>query len=123
MPLVDLELTGFGGDLVFNPNGDLAILQDLPLIQQQILLTLMTSPGGDVFNIEFGVGVGLYVGRVSSDFEGLDTYIQNELKVIPEITNVAVTFNQSNSTMYCLIEFTYVETNQTGQVVIPLVTP
>ncbi len=123
MPLIDLELTGFGGDLSFTSDGDLAILQALPLIQQQILLTLMTSPGNDIFNLEFGVGVGLYVGRVVSDFEGLDTYIQNELKVIPEITNVTVTLNQSSSTMYCVIGFTYIENNQTGQVVIPLVTP
>ena len=123
MPLVDLALTTFGGDLSFLPSGDLATLQGLPLIEQEILLTLMTSPGNDIFNIQFGVGVGLYVGRVSTDFEGLDTYIQKELAVIPEITNVTVTLNQANSTMYAVIKFTYTETNQTGSVVIPLVTP
>lgn len=53
----------FGNDIVLAPNGDVALTDGPTLTQQRVLRRLLTNPGGYIWDVGFGAGVGAMVGQ------------------------------------------------------------
>lgn len=59
--MADLALQ-FGGDLAVGPTGDLLLGDGAALTQQRVLRRLLTNPGDYIWQIDYGAGLGQYVG-------------------------------------------------------------
>ena len=53
----------FGGDLAVGPTGDLACAEGAALGQQRVLRRLLTSPGDYLWALDYGAGLGRFVGQ------------------------------------------------------------
>lgn len=53
----------FGADLLVGPTGDLALVDAGLLSQQRVLRRLMTSPGEYLWQLDYGAGLGRFVGE------------------------------------------------------------
>lgn len=60
--MADLALQ-FGGDLVVGPTGDLLLSDGTVLTQQRVLRRLLTNPGDYIWQLNYGTGLGQYVGQ------------------------------------------------------------
>ncbi len=63
---MDLDHT-FGGDIGFGPTGDLATVSGAAEGEQRVLRRLLTNPFADVWNPDYGAGLGLFVGQAGAD--------------------------------------------------------
>ena len=53
----------WGNDLAWSPTGDLATA-DIPTVtQQRVLRRLLTTPGDDIWALDYGAGLAAYVGQ------------------------------------------------------------
>ena len=52
----------FGGDLAVSATGDLAAAEGAALGQQRVLRRLLTSPGDYLWQLDYGAGLGRFVG-------------------------------------------------------------
>jgi hypothetical protein len=57
----DLALQ-FGGDLSLGPTGDLQLSDGSNLTQQRVLLRLLTNAGDYIWQLNYGAGLGSFVG-------------------------------------------------------------
>ncbi|MDR3536529.1 MAG: hypothetical protein P4L71_08515 [Acetobacteraceae bacterium] len=53
----------WGTDLSTGPKGDLAVADDQTLGQQRILRRLLTNPGDYIWHLDYGGGLGAFVGQ------------------------------------------------------------
>lgn len=53
----------FGGDLAVGPAGDIAVASGSELGQQRVLRRLLTSPGDYIWAMDYGAGLGRFVGQ------------------------------------------------------------
>jgi phage baseplate assembly protein W len=58
----DLALQ-IGGDLAVGPTGDLALADGALLTQQRVLRRLLTNPGDYIWQLDYGAGLGRFVGQ------------------------------------------------------------
>jgi hypothetical protein len=56
----------WGSDLAIGPTGDLSIVESATLGQQRVLRRLLTNAGGYIWHLEYGGGLGAFVGRAAS---------------------------------------------------------
>ena len=52
-----------GNDLSWGPTGDLAVASTPKVTQQRVLRRLLTNPGDYIWNLGYGGGLGLLVGK------------------------------------------------------------
>ncbi len=60
--MADLSLQ-FGGDLAVSATGDLLLNDGPELTQQRVLRRLLTNPGDYIWQLNYGAGLGQYVGQ------------------------------------------------------------
>jgi phage baseplate assembly protein W len=60
--MADLALQ-YGGDLSVGPTGDLALADGTGLTQQRVLRRLLTNPGNYIWQLNYGAGLGQFVGQ------------------------------------------------------------
>jgi phage baseplate assembly protein W len=60
--MADLALQ-FGGDLSIGPTGDLLLADGPILTQQRVLRRLLTNLGDYIWQLNYGAGLGQYVGQ------------------------------------------------------------
>jgi hypothetical protein len=60
--MADLALQ-FGGDLAVNAMGDLLFADGPALTQQRVLRRLLTNSGDYIWQLNYGAGLGLFVGQ------------------------------------------------------------
>ena len=53
----------FGADLAIGPTGDIACVDGALLGQQRVLRRLLTSPGDYLWALDYGAGLGRFVGE------------------------------------------------------------
>lgn len=53
----------FGGDLILSPTGDLQVVDAPELTRQRILRRLLTAPGGYIWHLTYGAGIGAMIGQ------------------------------------------------------------
>ena len=53
----------FGSDLTVAPSGDIATSGGSNLSQQRILRRLLTNPGDYIWQLDYGAGLGRFVGQ------------------------------------------------------------
>lgn len=53
----------FGADLALSPTGDIATATGLALTQQRLLKRLLTNAGDYIWNLDYGAGLGAFVGQ------------------------------------------------------------
>ncbi len=63
--MADLALQ-FGGDLAVGPTGDLLMADQQSLTQQRVLRRLLTNPGDYIWQLDYGAGLGQFVGRAGA---------------------------------------------------------
>lgn len=56
----------WGSDLTLGPTGDLATVWSSLLGQQRVLRRLLTNPGDYVWQLDYGAGLGQFVGNPAS---------------------------------------------------------
>lgn len=56
----------WGSDLEVGPTGDLLLAAGQDLGQQRILRRLLTNPGGYLWHVDYGAGLGAFVGEPSA---------------------------------------------------------
>jgi hypothetical protein len=59
MPDIALQ---FGGDLAVGPTGDVLLASDSALTEQRVLRRLLTNPGDYIWQLNYGGGLGQFVG-------------------------------------------------------------
>ncbi len=52
----------WGGDLVASPSGDIELAASTLLGQQRVLRRLLTNPGDYLWHLQYGAGLGQFVG-------------------------------------------------------------
>jgi phage baseplate assembly protein W len=60
--MADLALQ-FGGDLAVGPTGDVLLAAGTALTQQRVLRRLLTNPGDYIWQLNYGAGLGQFVGQ------------------------------------------------------------
>lgn len=60
--MADLALQ-VGGDLSIGPTGDLLLVDADALTQQRVLRRLLTNPGDYIWQLDYGAGLGRFVGQ------------------------------------------------------------
>jgi len=63
--MADLALL-LGGDLSWGSTGDLALVDGSALTEQRVLRRLLTNPGDYIWQLNYGAGLGQYVGQVGA---------------------------------------------------------
>ena len=53
----------WGNDLSLSSTGDLATVDVPAVTQQRVLRRLLTNPGDDIWALDYGAGLGSFVGR------------------------------------------------------------
>jgi phage baseplate assembly protein W len=56
----------FGADLSFSPTGDLTLATGADAGRQRVLRRLLTNPGDDIWNLDYGAGLATFVGQPAS---------------------------------------------------------
>lgn len=56
----------FGADLVIGPTGDLALSAGPALTRERVLRRLLTNPGDYLWQLDYGAGLGRFVGQPGS---------------------------------------------------------
>lgn len=59
----------WGSDLTAGPTGDLAVSDGSALGQQRVLRRLLTNPGDYIWQLDYGAGLGRFVGKPASPAE------------------------------------------------------
>jgi hypothetical protein len=54
---------GFGADLAIGPTGDLALSDAAALTRERVLRRLLTNPGDYLWQLDYGAGLGRFVGQ------------------------------------------------------------
>lgn len=57
----------YGADIQLSAQGDLLSVIGATMTQQRVIRRLLTNPGDDVFNPEYGAGLGRFVGENLSE--------------------------------------------------------
>ena len=68
----------WGGDLMIGTSGDIAIAPGSDTIRQRIFRRLLTNAGDYIWNLEFGAGLGQFVGAAVSPAE-IEAAIRGQL--------------------------------------------
>jgi hypothetical protein len=117
----------WGSDLWTGPTGDLAIASGSTLGQQRILRRLLTNPGDYLWHLDYGAGLGAFVGQTVSANEiaaVIRAQIFNETSVSqspePQIT-VSLPDPPGSGTVFVQIQYTDAQSNalQTVQFNLP----
>ena len=53
----------FGGDLTLSPTGDLAVADGAELTRERLLRRLLTNRGDYIWNVDYGAGLGAFIGQ------------------------------------------------------------
>ncbi len=82
----DLFLT-FGEDLKISPTGDLLTADGEIITEQRVLRRLMTNPGDYIWQLNYGAGLGRFVGQtgISNLVSGV---IRAQLQLEPQVARV-----------------------------------
>ena len=84
----------WGADLSVGTNGDLALVQGSAQTNQRVIRRLLTNPGDYIWNLDYGGGLGTFVGSTAS-LADIEAVIRNQISLEPAVPstpapNVAV---------------------------------
>ncbi len=101
----------WGSDLTLAANGDLLVATDTTEVNQRILRALMTSPGDYLFHMQYGVGVGQYVGKAltATDYAKIRAAVRSVVVRDPEVAQTPtpqINF-RVNAQGYVLVSISY----------------
>ncbi len=68
----------FGGDFSVSATGDLAVADGAVLGQQRVLRRLLTSPGDYLWQLDYGAGLGRFVGE-TVDVARIEAVIRGQM--------------------------------------------
>jgi len=77
----------WAGDLEIGPTGDLQTLPVSVEVQRRVIRRLLTNPGEYIWNINYGAGLGGYVGTEISQFV-IQKTIRQQLRYEPLVDQV-----------------------------------
>lgn len=101
----------WGSDLTLAANGDLLVATETTEVNQRILRALMTAPGDYLFHMQYGVGVGQYVGKALtvSDYAKIRAAVRSIVLRDPDVAQTpAPKINfRVNAQGYVLVSIPY----------------
>lgn len=109
----------WGSDLALGPTGDLATVSGSMHGQQRILRRLLTSPSDYIWQMDYGAGLGVFVGSPASPLHiraVIRSQVFKEAAVArtPEpVIDVEMTPGAGNGGAYVHLRYSDSETNQT----------
>jgi phage baseplate assembly protein W len=110
--MYDLALQ-WGGDLAISPTGDIALISGSPLGQQRVLRRLMTNPGDYIWQLDYGAGLGQFIGQPSniSQIEAVirsQIFKESAVARTPE-PNISIELDPSGGTGTVYVQILYVD--------------
>jgi hypothetical protein len=113
----------FGNDLTLTAAGDLALVTGVQEGQERVLRRLLTNPGANIWQLNYGGGLGQIVGTTTAT-QTIQALIfgQMQLENVVDQTvppSVAVIQNPDGSTL-AAIQYTDANTGQTFTLPAPL---
>ena len=116
----------WGSDLALGPTGDLALVSDQLLGQQRVLRRLLTNPGDYVWQLDYGAGLGRFVGSPASPLH-VRAVVRSQLfkeaavAQFPEpVIDVAPTPAGGSTSLYVTLRYSDSETGQASPVSFPV---
>ncbi len=98
----------FGTDLALGPGGDLATVSGTDLTQQRVLRRLLTNPKDYIWQLDYGAGLGAYVGRPANAAQ-LQGVTQAQMQLEPTVAQspapVVSVVSQNNGTVTMTIRY------------------
>lgn len=116
-PLAAVEvLLPYGGDYSLTSTGDLQLVKDQPgnpaATTQRIIFLLLTNPGDDLFNLDYGAGCRATVGRpnVMANVDAIRRTISSALANDPFVAvspgpTIGITLSPDNQSAIIAISF------------------
>lgn len=104
----------WGSDLSASPSGDLDAVEGSLRGQQRVLRRLLTNPGDDIFNPNYGAGLAQYVGSVASA-ANIESLIRGQMlqeSVVSKSPPPQVAVTQINSGLQVSLSYTDAPTGQ-----------
>jgi hypothetical protein len=77
----------WGEDLRLSASGDLLTSAQHETTRQKLVRRLLTNPGDDLWNLEFGLGLGYYVGR-TIDVREIEAKVRSQLSREPNVAAI-----------------------------------
>ena len=74
----------WGSDLVVGSGGDLAISTGSDTVTQRVLRRLLTNPGDYVWNLNYGGGLGQFVGSPANPAD-IEAIVRTQLALEPAV--------------------------------------
>jgi phage baseplate assembly protein W len=111
----------FGSDIDLSASGDMLYLDDPT--QQMVIKRLLTPLGGDISNLQYGGGLGQFVGQsdAGTAIENVvrsQIYQEQSVAQIPEAT--VTTKAQADGITVCNIQYTDATSGQTQTLSFPM---
>jgi hypothetical protein len=109
----------WGADLVVGPTGDIGAIDGSSWGQQRVLRRLLTNPGDYIWQLDYGAGLGRFIGQPASPLQiraVIRSQIFKEVSVArqPEpLINVQISPGGASSTVYVYIRYVDAESSQT----------
>jgi phage baseplate assembly protein W len=105
----------FGFDLQIGPTGDLAVVSGPVLGQQRVLRRLLTNPGDYIWQLDYGAGLGQFVGQPAQALQ-IRAVIRSQIfkEVVVARTPEPVIGVQVNDDSEVFVQIRYEDAN-TGQ--------
>lgn len=116
--MVDLALQ-VEGDLSVGPTGDLAVVDGVALTQQRVLRRLLTNQGDYIWQLNYGAGLGRFVGKPGAPAEiaGVTrSQLLQEAAVAPSPPPVVTTVAGDDGTVLATLTYTDAATGQASTV-------
>ena len=109
----------WGSDLMIGPSGDISVVSGPLLGQQRVLRRLLTNPGDYIWQIEYGAGLGRFIGQPTNALQiraVVRSQIFKEATVArqPEpVIDVEVAPGGAAGTVYVSIRYVDADTTET----------
>ena len=116
--------TEWGEDLAVSPTGDIATISIDESLSSRIVRRMLTNPGDYIWHVDYGAGLGRYVGQpYSPRFVG--TAIQNQLRfeslvAITPAPNIEVSqsLNDGAPAISVSVQFQNARSSENGSVIL-----
>jgi hypothetical protein len=91
-------VAGWGGDLSFSPAGDIAVAPVQTEVEQRIVRRLLTNAGDYIWHVNYGAGLGSYVGEVYSP-RLMESSILNQMQLESLVATVPTPVIQTDQSL------------------------
>lgn len=112
----------FGSDIDLSATGDLLYVEGDALAEQMIIKRLLTAVGADIWNLNYGAGLGQFVGKPVNQ-KAITNAIRAQIfqeASVAQLPEPVVNFNEQGTTVSVTIKYTDAQTADPKSLSFPL---